>query len=160
MPAFVTRLHHRLLPVALLASGVTACAGGSSSGKSTHRAAATGTPPSQIYRVALSGRAEPGGGARSGRGDAIIAFHGDSVMCWRFAHLHGFLDATGAAVVSGAAQGARTVVARLGTGQRLHHQGCTPVTSAVARRIIGRPTAFSVTVASRRNPAGAVGAHL
>jgi hypothetical protein len=145
---------------ALAATGVSACGGSSTTAKSTHRAAATRTPPSQIYHAVLSGAGEPGGGASGGSGDAIVAFHGDAVMCWRFAHLHGFLDATGAAIVAGRSPGRRGILVRLGSGPRLHHQGCTRVSSATARRIIGHPRAFSITVASRRNPAGALGARL
>jgi hypothetical protein len=150
-----------LIPLAALAAtGVSACGGGSTTAKSTHRAAATRTPPSQIYRAVLSGAGEPGGGASGGSGDAIVAFHGDSVMCWRFAHLHGFLDATGAAIVAVRAPGRRGILVHLGSGSRLHHQGCTRVATATARRIIDRPPAFSIIVDSRRNPTGAVGARL
>ena len=68
--------------------------------------------PARIYRAALSGAAETPAGPARGRGVAIIAFHGQSVVCWRFAHLHGFTNATSAAVHVGATKRSGPVVIR------------------------------------------------
>lgn len=145
---------------ALAATAATACGGGSASNGTSHRASAPGTRPSQIYHLALSGRAEPAPGAPDARGAAVIAFHGSGLVCWRFAHLHGFIDATSAQIGAGRPRKTGTVVARLGAGPRLHHQGCEPIAVTTGARIVRRPSGFYVNIASRRQPAGAVRAQL
>jgi hypothetical protein len=106
-----------------------------------HLSGATGTPP----------------GATAGVGAAIIAFHGDALVCWRFAHLHGFTEATSAHIR--VAQGGQSVIA-LSSGPRLHHQGCVPVSPAVSRRIWARPGGYYVNVDSKQYSRGAVRARL
>jgi hypothetical protein len=99
-------------------------------------------------------------GAAHGVGSAIIAFHGDSRVCWRFAHLHGFTDATSAHIDIGASGRTGQVVIALSPGPRLHHQGCVPVSPGLSRRIWARPGGYYVDVYSKQYPRGAVGAQL
>jgi len=149
--------------VAVLVPGLAGCGGsGSGTGGVTHRAAVpgSGSRPTEIYRVRLSGATETPPGAAHGVGDAIIAFHGDSLVCWRFAHLHGFTDATSAHVQIGAAGRTGQVVIGLSPGPRLHHQGCVPVSPALSSRIWARPNGYYVNVHSYQYPQGAVRAQL
>ena len=116
--------------------------------------------PTRIYRVRLSGATELSPGAPHGTGAAIIAFHGDSRVCWRFAHLHGFTDATIAGIHSGVhGQSGSTVVA-LSTGPRLRHQGCARISPALAKQIWSEPSHYNVNVQSKQYPRGAVRAQL
>ncbi|HZE05347.1 MAG TPA: CHRD domain-containing protein [Solirubrobacteraceae bacterium] len=151
--------------VTLMAAGLTACAGGGTATSSAAHAGAlavpgTGSRPTRMYTVRLSGTAETTHGAPGGRGYAIIAFHGPSMVCWRFAHLHGFFDATVAQIHSGTSGKSGRSLLGLGTGPRLHHQGCEPVHAALTRTIWSRPQGYYVTVASTRYPRGAVRAQL
>lgn len=148
---------------AVVGIGVAGCAGGGSgAGGAAHRAAvpASASRPTQIFRVRMSGATETPPGARDGVGEAIIAFHGASTICWRFAHLHGFTDATSARVEVGAAGRARQPVIVLSPGPRLHHQGCAPVSPALSKRIVARPAGYYVNIESKQYPQGVVGAPL
>ena len=116
--------------------------------------------PTRIYRVKLGGAVETPAGAPLGRGWAVIAFHGESLVCWRFAHLHGFTDATSARINVGAQGHSGSVVVALSTGPRLHHQGCAHVSPAVASAIWKTPSRYSVNIHSRQYPAGAIRAQL
>ena len=107
----------------------------------------------------LSGTTEFPHGAAHGVGAAIIAFHGASLVCWRFAHLHGFSDATSAHIEIGTRR-AKQVVIALSPGPRLHHQGCVPVSPTLSRRIWARPNGYYVSVDSGQYPHGAVRAQL
>jgi hypothetical protein len=75
--------------------GLAAC-GGSSATPAT-----VPSRPTTLYTVLMTGAAETPTGAPHGRGVAIIAFHGASKLCFRFAHRRGFVDATVAHVHSG-----------------------------------------------------------
>ena len=99
-------------------------------------------------------------GAKHGVGAAVIAFHGASMVCWRFAHLHGFTDATSARVETGAAGRAGQSVIVLSLGRRLHHQGCVPVSPTLTSRIVARPGGYYVDIQSKQYPQGAVRAQL
>ena len=150
--------------VVLSMLGVSACGGSSSSSSS----AGSGVPatktkstgPLVIYRVALSGSAETPAGAPAGVGDAVIAFHGSSVVCWRFAHLHGFTSATFAHIHSGAKGKSGKIVVPLSTGSALHHRGCVPVSPTLTKAIERHPSDYYVNVHSVKYPAGAVRAQL
>lgn len=120
----------------------------------------SGSRPTQVYRVRLSGATEARHGAVHGVGAAIIAFHGESVVCWRFAHLHGFTDATAAHIQIGTTGRTGGVVIALSPGPRLHHQGCVPVSPATSRRIVARPSDYYVNVHSKQYPQGAIRAQL
>jgi hypothetical protein len=114
-----------------------------------------------IYRVRLSGgKAETPPGAPQGTGTAVIAFHGSSLVCWRFAHLHGFLDATFAHIHSGATGKSGNIVVPLSTSPALHHQGCVPVSAALVKAIERHPANYYVNIHSRQYPGGAVRAQL
>jgi hypothetical protein len=66
------------------------CGGSSSSPPPS----AVSSRPTTLYTLSMAGTAETPKGTPHGRGIAIIAFHGASTVCFRFSHLHGFLDAT------------------------------------------------------------------
>ena len=156
------RVVSTLIAVAL---GLTACGAGGSSTTghartTSGRLGASGSRPTRVYRVHLSGAAELSPGPRRGTGAAIIAFHGGSTVCWRFAHLHGFTDATIARIRGGAhGQSGGSVVA-LGAGPRLHHQGCAGVSPAVSKKIWADPGRYNVNIESKQYPRGAVRAQL
>jgi hypothetical protein len=150
--------------LALVASALVLTACGSSGSSSTpqgSKAAGAGIKgPVKIYRVKLSGAAETSGGAPAGTGDAIIALHGSSVVCWRFAHLHGFAGATSARVYAGSQGKDGKVVASLSTGPQLHHQGCRHAHPAVLSAIERRAQDYYVNIHSAQYPHGAVRAQL
>jgi hypothetical protein len=134
---------------------------GSSSRTRASKAAGAGIKgPVRIYHVKLSGAAETSGGAPAGAGDAIVAFHGTSIVCWRFAHLHGFTGATSARIYGASLNKDGKVVASLSTGPRLHHQGCRHADPSVISAIERRPRDYYVNVHSARYPHGAVRAQL
>jgi len=108
--------------------------------------------PLRVYRVLLTGRGETPHGAANGSGDAVIAIHSGSVVCWRFAHLHGFLNATVAHIHAGRTGKSGTIVVPLSTGAHLHHQ--------VVKAIEDNPAAYYVNIHSLKYPAGAVRAQL
>jgi hypothetical protein len=138
-----------LLAIVLL--GVAGCGGSSSS----HRPPASSRPV-RLYRVRLTGKAEIPKGAADGSGYAVIAIHRGSIVCWRFAHLHGFYDATVAQLHAGPRGSAGRVVQPLSTGPRLHHRGCVRTSPATVRAIEVDPSNYFVDVESKLYPAGAV----
>lgn len=144
--------------------GLAGCGGGGSTSAGSargSRAAGANIPgPVRIYRVALTGSAEPHRGALSGTGDAIIAFHSDNKVCWRFAHLHGFSAATSARIYKAPPGQAGKVAVSLSTGPRLHHEGCVHVSPAVINAIEGKPQEYYVNIHSAQYPSGAVRAQL
>jgi hypothetical protein len=152
-----------LSAAAVFGIGVAGCGGGGSgTSGSAPRAAVpgSGSRPTQIFRVQMTGAMATPSGATQGAGAAIIAFHGASTVCWRFAHLHGFTDATTAHVDAGAQGRIGPTVIMLSPGPRLRHQGCVPVSPAVSRRIVARPGGYYVTIQSKQYPQGAVRAQL
>lgn len=104
----------------------------------------------------LTGVTETPRGAMNGIGAAIIAFHGKSLVCWRFAHLHGFTDATSAHVEAATGGRTRTSVIALSPGPRLHHQGCVAVSPALSGRIWAHPRGYYMNIHSKQYPRGAV----
>lgn len=149
--------------VAVLGIGVGACGGsGSRGGGTTHRAAVpgAGSRPTQIFRVRMSGALEITPAAKNGGGAAVIAFHGASRICWRFAHLHGFTDATSARLDAGPMGRAGTTVIMLSPGPRLRHQGCVPVNPTLSKKIVAQPADYYVSIQSKQYPHGAVRAQL
>jgi hypothetical protein len=153
---------HLTSPVALAISlGLAAC-GGSNATPSPGSSSTTGTRsrPTELYTVALTGTAETPRGAPHGQGVAIIALHGASRLCFRFAHLHGFVDATFATIQSGTAGHAGPVIVALSSGPKLHHRGCRAISPTVGQALAKGPSAYYVNVHSREYPAGAVRAQL
>lgn len=138
-----------LLLIALV--GIAGCGG---SGSSTPSSASS--PPLHLYRVALTGAAEIPKGSTRGSGYAVIAIHRGSVVCWRFAHLHGFVNATVAQIHVGVNGESGRVLQPLSTGPRLHHRGCVRTTPATVRAIERDPPNYYVNVHSQLYPAGAV----
>ena len=127
--------------------------GGSSS--TSPPPSAVSSRPTTLYTVSMTGTAETPKGAPHGRGIAIIAFHGASTVCFRFSHLHGFLDATVAHIHSGPIGHAGPVLVALSSGSKLHHRGCLAISPTVSRA-----SAYYVNVHSQQYPRGAVRAQL
>ena len=142
--------------LAMTVPTIAAC-GGSGASTSSKTAAAAHTRPTAIYRVRLSGHGATPPGAPQGQGDAVIAFHGASVLCWRFAHLHGFTGPQSARIQSRATHHSLVALAH---GSRLRHQGCVSVRTRVAQVITANPSAYDVTIPSPQYPGGAVRAQL
>lgn len=142
-----------------LATGLLLAACGTSGGGApvAHTAGVTLGTPQAIYRARLSGAGTPTG-APAGRGYAIIALHHRSILCFRFAHLHGFTVATRAVVYTGARPRAGSFW--LTPGPRLHHEGCIRLTSATWTALRNRPGVYTVEVDSVKFPGGAVRARL
>ncbi len=138
--------------VVATALGLAGC-GGSSSGHAT--ASVPGGRPLHIYRAALTGRAERHG-APHGVGVGIVSIHSASVVCWRFAHLHGFVNATVAHIHTGGRGKSGPIIVALSTAPRLHHQGCTRAAASVVSAIERNPAGYYVNVHSASYPAGAV----
>ena len=138
-----------LLVIVLI--GIAGCGGSGSSTTSS-----TPSRPLRLYRVRLTGKAEVPKGAADGSGDAVIAIHRGSVVCWRFVHLHGFLDATVAQIRVGFAGRAGRVLQPLSTAPKLHHRGCIQMSPATVTAIERDPSRYYVDVHSRLYPGGAV----
>jgi hypothetical protein len=144
-----------------LVVGVAACGSSTPSTPKALPPGAKAAGPLSIYRVRLiGGKAETPPGAPQGTGTAVIAFHGSSLMCWRFAHLHGFINATFAHLHIGAKGKSGNVVVPLSTGPALHHQGCVPVSAVLVKAIEGHPANYYVNIHSKEYPSGAVRAQL
>lgn len=146
----------RLTPIT--AGLALAACGGGGSATTGHRGGAPPSHlrPSHLYRVTLSGAAASPRGAPQGTGVAVIALHGSSLLCWRFAHLHGFTHATVAHIHSGPKGRQGKVVVPLSTGTRLHHQGCVRARPSLTGRIVRDPKRYYVNIDSVRYPQGAV----
>ncbi len=143
--------------LAAVTVAVAACGGGGGGGASTAaKRPGGGSRPTRLYTIALSGRAEVPKGAPAGRGFAIIAFHGSATVCWRFAHLHGFTNATIAHINTGLAGRTGPAVLSISHGSRLHHQGCVAVSPTLTHSIWSNPTGYYVSIQSAGYPAGAV----
>lgn len=140
--------------LAAVTLGLAAC------GASTVMSSAVSGRPTTLYTVSMTGAAETPYGAPHGRGVAIIAFHGASKVCFRFAHLHGFIDATVAHIYSGTIGHAGPVVVGLSSGPKLQHRGCRAISPTLSRTIWRQPSAYYVSVHSRRYGGGAVRAQL
>lgn len=152
--------------LAVLALNLAACGSGGSSTTSGSARPASGVSlasrsrPTRLYRVRLSGTAETPPGAPHGTGAAIIAFHGHSMVCWRFAHLHGFTNATLAHIHIGTKGRSGNVVVALSTGPRLHHQGCVSISPVMSKKLRSEPSRYYVNIDSIQYPGGAVRAQL
>lgn len=149
--------HHRIgyrprlttLCVTAFALGLAAC-GGQNASAVAHR-------PTHEYVARLSGSGEPHGGARRGRGFAVIALHGPAhQVCWRFTHLRGFTDATRASIHGDGKGAFGTLMVALSRSPRLRHQGCVAASAVVLRALAGDPAAYLVDLASVKYPGGAV----
>ncbi len=153
---------------AVVALGVAACGTGSSSSAtgSSSRSATSGSAvvrragPIRIYRLRLTGATKTPPGAPNGAGEAVIALHHGSVVCWRFVRLHGFTNARPAHIQLGANAKSGTIVASLSAGPRLHHRGCVHVSPTQINALEHDPHAYYVNIPSDQYPAGAVGAQL
>lgn len=137
------------------ASALSACGSGSGSGAGTVNA----QRPSVEYVVRLSGATETP--PTRGIGYAIVALHdGAHQICYRFAHLHRFVEATDAHIDRGASKHSGPAVLSLSAGPRLHHRGCVSAASGLMSSIAADPAAYYVEIRSVANPHGAVRAQL
>jgi hypothetical protein len=143
-------------PKLLVASLAVLVLGAAGCGSSSSPSSASSTRSVRIYRSVLTGMAEKPPGAPKGTGAAVIAFHGSSLVCWRFTHLHGFINATVAHVNFGAKGKSGSVVVPLSTGPRMHHKGCVPISPALVKTIEHNPTDYYVNIHSMQYPGGAV----
>ncbi len=147
----------------LLAVGIAGCGGSSSTSRSAASSSgrsAGASAPLHVYRVTLTGKGEAPHGAATGAGDAVVAIHRGSVVCWRFSHLHGFVDATVAHIHVGGGGKSGRILVPLSTGPRLHHRGCVHASPAAVKAIQRDPAGYYVNIHSRQYPAGAVRAQL
>lgn len=142
--------------IVALALALAGCGASSTKTSSTRSASAHAGRPIRIYRAGLSA----GVNGPGGRGTAIIAFHGSSVLCWRFAHLAGFTGAIVAQIHSGVRRRSGPTVVSLSRGGATHHRGCVGINPSLSRRIWSRPSEFYVSIYSRSHPANAVHARL
>jgi hypothetical protein len=143
-----------VLPVLAL----SAC--GSSSKTATSASHHHSSRPARTYRLKLTGAAEVPPGAPKGSGNAVIAIHGTSKVCFRFSHLHGFAGATVSHIHAGGPGKAGPVVVSLSTSSRLHHHGCVNASPTVSKAIEGHPASYYVNIHSKQYPGGAVRAQL
>jgi hypothetical protein len=138
--------------IALSACGGSGSGGGSGTAVNSQR-------PSREYVVRLSGAVEAP--PTHGTGYAIIALHDPAhQVCFRFAHLHGFLLATNAGIARAPARHTGRSVLALSIGPRLHHRGCVPARTTLMAAIAAHPGAYYVEIRSVANPHGAVRAQL
>ena len=151
-----------LATLVALAASLAGCGGASSGNSAAGQRAGlpSGSPPARVYRVRLTGAAATPRGAPQGIGAAIIAFHGDSLVCWRFAHLHGFTDATSAHVHIGREGHLGNIALSLSNGSHLRHQGCVRVNPTLTKKIWSDPSGYYVAIPSKQYPRGAVRAQL
>jgi hypothetical protein len=147
------------LGLAACGSSSTSSGSGSSSTTSSSAAKHTGAAP-RIYHLKLTGAAETPPGAPSGAGLAVIAFHGSTKVCWRFAHLRGFTNATFAHIHIGPKGKSGNVVVPLSTAPKLHHKGCVNASPTVIKAIEKDPSGYYVNIHSTTYPGGAVRAQL
>lgn len=143
----------------LLAASVAIAGCGGSSAPANSRAHVNAQKPSVEYVVRMSGTSESP--PTHGVGDAVIALHDKAhEICYRFAHMRGFTDASNAQILRGATRETGTIVVSLATGPRLHHRGCLPMGATVMTAIAADPSAYYVEVRSVQYPRGLVRAQL
>lgn len=144
-----------IIPLSVAAAlAVSAC--GSSSSSGSHPASHSSSRPVRTYHVVLTGKALKPPGAAQGAGAAVIALHHRAVVCYRFAHLHGFSGATTAFVGQGAKGQPGKVVLHLSRGKTVHHKGCAQGSRALGAALERNPTAYFVAIATKQYPKGAV----
>ena len=141
----------------LLAASVAIAGCGGSSAPANSRARVNAQKPSVEYVVRMSGTSESP--PTHGVGDAIIALH-EHDICYRFAHMRGFTDASNARILRGATRETGTIVVSLATGPRLHHRGCLAMGATVMTAIAADPSAYYVEIRSVQYPRGLVRAQL
>ena len=141
----------------LLAASVAITGCGGSSAPANSRGGVNAQKPSVEYVVRMSGTSESP--PTHGVGDAIIALH-EHDICYRFAHMRGFTDASNARILRGATRETGTIVVSLATGPRLHHRGCLAMGATVMTAIAADPSAYYVEIRSVQYPRGLVRAQL
>ncbi len=146
-----------IIPLSLAAALVLAACGGSGGGGSGSKAPSRGIGrPVRTYNVKLTGTALKPPGAPHGSGATVIALHHHALVCFRFAHLHGFSDPTAAAVGQGAKGQTGKIVLELSRGRGLHHKGCVRASRSLGAALEKKSAAYYVVVISKQYPKGAV----
>jgi CHRD domain-containing protein len=88
--------------------------------------------------------------AGHGRGSARVTIAGPR-LCWTFRNLHGVARPTKAAI-----RQASTGSVLVALGRRYRASGCTTIAAGLGTALAARPSSFSVSVATRAHPRGAV----
>ncbi len=147
--------------VAAVSTTVAACGGSSGNTATSSPANANVQKPNVEWVVHVTGKAETPPGPSAGVGYAIIALH-DSAheVCWRFAHLHGFVSGTTAEIDKGGPHTNGAIVVPLSPGPALHHRGCVLASSKVMSALASNPAGYYVNIQSVAYPHGAVRAQL
>jgi len=146
------------LAAATLTLVVAACGGGGGGGGGSgapHRSAVG--KPLHVFHVQLSGRqVVTPKGAPGGTGAAVIALHHHAVVCFRFAHLHGFTEPTTAALHQAPTGKRGPVVLELSRGTVLRHHGCVRAHRALGAALERSGSGYYVEIDSHQYPQGAV----
>lgn len=142
------------IPVVLAAGGGLAACG--SSGSAPPPPSHGLGRPVRSYHVALTGKGFKPAGAPRGSGAAAVALHHRAVVCFRFAHLHGFSGATTAQIGQGAKGKVGKAVLELSRGHTLRHKGCVRASRALGAGLQRTPSSYYVVVNSKTYPKGAV----
>lgn len=144
------------LAAAALTPAVAACGSGSGGGSGAPHHSAIGKPL-RVFHVQLSGRqAVQPKGAPAGTGAAVIALHHRAVVCFRFAHLHGFTEPTAAALHQAPAGKRGPIVLVLSRGSVLRHHGCVRAHRALGAALERGGAGYYLEIDSRQYPKGAV----
>src|SRR5205085_8493759 len=149
-------MRSKLIIPATLATGlaISACGGGGG-GSGSHPASRGPGRPVRAYHVELSGKSIKPPGAPKGSGAAVIALHHHALVCFRFAHLHGFSGATSAYIGQGAKGQRGKAVLHLSRSSVVHHKGCARASRALGASLERSPTGYFVAIITKRYPAGA-----
>jgi hypothetical protein len=144
-----------IIPLMLVAGGgLAAC--GSSSSSGSHPAHRGPGRPLHSYRVTLTGKGLKPAGAPQGSGAAVVALHHRAVVCFRFAHLHGFSGPTTAQIGRGAKGQPGKPVLTLSGSHTLRRKGCVRASRALAAALPKSPSSYYLVINSKTYPEGAV----
>jgi hypothetical protein len=143
----------------LLSASVAIAGCGGSGAPASFQARVNAQKPSSKYVVRMTGSSESP--PTHGQGDAILALHNTAhAICYRFAHLHGLIDATTAQIMRGTSRQTGSTVVSLAAGSRLHHRGCVRVPASVMSAITAYPAAYYVQIHSAGSPGAIIRAQL
>ena len=154
-------MRSKLIIPATLATGLAiAACGGGGGGTGSHPAGRGPGRPVRTYHVKLSGKAINPPGAPKGSGAAVIALHHHDLVCFRFAHLHGFSGPTAAYLGRGTKGQQGKVVLHLSRSSVVHHKGCARASRALGASLERKPAGYFVAIVTKQYPKGAVGGQL
>jgi hypothetical protein len=146
----------RALAASALIPAVAACGGGGGGGSGAPHHSAIGKPL-RVFHVQLSGRqvVSPKG-ASAGTGAAVIALHHRAIVCFRFAHLHGFTEPTAASLHQAPGGKRAPIVLELSRKSILRHHGCMRAHRALGAALQRGGAGYYLEIDSRQYPKGAV----